>query len=57
MKKLFTGIVLFFITAFGALGSENYSNKIDVIIANQLKRQRQEMPSPSRMKSSFGGHT
>ena len=46
MKKLFTGLVLFFITTFGALGSENYSNKIDVIIANQLKRQRQEMPKP-----------
>ena len=46
MKKLFTGAVLFFITTFGALGSENHSNKIDVIIANQLKRQRQEMPKP-----------
>ena len=46
MKKLLTGLVLFFITTFGAIGSENYSNKIDVIIANQLKRQRQEMPKP-----------
>ena len=46
MCKLLAGLSLLFITAFSGVAAENYSNKIDVIIANNLKRQRQEMPKP-----------
>ena len=46
MSKFFWGLIFLFITSFSALAVENYSNKVDVIIANQLKRQRQEMPKP-----------
>ena len=46
MCKFLAGLSLLFITTFSGVAAENYSNKIDVIIANNLKRQRQEMPKP-----------
>ena len=46
MWKTLASAVVFAWSILAAPAVENHSNKIDVIIANNLKRQRQEMPKP-----------
>ena len=46
MWKSVISAVVFAWSILVAPAAENHSNKIDVIIANTLKRQRQEMPKP-----------
>ena len=46
MWKSLASVVVFAWSIVATSAAENHSNKIDVIIANSLKRQRQEMPKP-----------
>ena len=46
MWKSLTSAVVLAWSIVATSAAENHSNKIDVIIANNLKRQRQEMPKP-----------
>ena len=46
MWKSLASVVVLAWSIVATPATENHSNKIDVIIANSLKRQRQEMPKP-----------